>query len=37
VLSYFSPSIEVERIGLGINWRRSLNVMFRARGADRPD
>jgi hypothetical protein len=37
VLSYFSPSIEVERIGLGINWRRELNVMFRARGADRPD
>ena len=37
ILSYFSPSIEVERVGLGINWRRELNVMFRARGADRPD
>jgi hypothetical protein len=37
VLSYLSPSIEVERIGLGINWRRGLSVMFRARGADLPD
>ena len=37
VLGYFSPTIEVERIGLGINWRRGLDVMFRLRGADRPD
>lgn len=37
VLSYFSPTIEVERIGLGINWRRGLDVMFRLRGAERPD
>ena len=37
VLGYFSPTIEVERIGLGINWRRGLDVMFRLRGAERPD
>ena len=37
ILSYLSPSIEVQRIGLGINWRRELSVMFRVRGADRPD
>jgi hypothetical protein len=37
VLSFFSPSIEVERIGLGINWRCEMNVMFRVRGAERPD
>jgi hypothetical protein len=36
VLSYFSPTIEVERIGLGINWRRDLDVMFRLRGCERP-
>ncbi|MBZ5595198.1 MAG: hypothetical protein LAP39_23380 [Acidobacteriia bacterium] len=36
ILSYFAPSIEVERIGLGIGWRRGLNVMFRLRGAERP-
>jgi hypothetical protein len=35
-LSYFSPTIEVERIGLGINWRRGVDVMFRLRGAERP-
>ena len=36
VLSYFSPDIAVERIGVGVNWRRSLEVMFRLHGADRP-
>jgi len=36
ILSYFAPSIEVERIGLGIGWRRGMNVMFRLRGAERP-
>jgi hypothetical protein len=36
ILSYLAPSIEVERIGLGIGWRRGLNVMFRLRGAERP-
>ena len=36
VLSYISPAIEIERIGLGTNWRRTLDVMFRLRGAERP-
>ena len=37
ILSHFSPEIEVERIGIGIHWRRGLEVMFRLRGAERPD
>ena len=36
ILDYFSPQIEVERIGLGIHWRSTLDVMFRLRGAERP-
>jgi hypothetical protein len=36
ILGYFSPAIDVERIGLGMHWRRSLDVMFRLRGAERP-
>jgi hypothetical protein len=36
ILTYFSPAIEVERIGLGGHWRRGLDVMFRLRGAARP-
>ena len=35
ILSYFSPSIEVERIGLGMDWRKDLQVMFRLAGAQR--
>jgi hypothetical protein len=30
VLRYFSPKIPVERVGLGIEWRQELKVMFRA-------
>jgi hypothetical protein len=30
VLSFFSPEIPVERIGLGVQWRKELKVMFRA-------
>jgi hypothetical protein len=30
VLRYFSPQIPVERIGVGIEWRKELRVMFRA-------
>jgi hypothetical protein len=29
VLRYFSPEIEVERLGVGIEWRKELRVMFR--------
>ena len=36
LLSYFSPTIEVERIGLAVEWRKGLEVMFRLRGAERP-
>jgi hypothetical protein len=33
VLRYFSPEISVERIGVGIEWRKELRVMFRAPSA----
>ena len=36
ILSYFAPHIEVERIGLAVEWRRGLETMFRLRGAERP-
>jgi len=36
ILGYLSPAIEVERIGLGVHWRRGLEVMFRLQGARRP-
>jgi len=36
LLSYFSPAIEVERIGLAVEWRKGLEVMFRLSGAERP-
>ena len=36
ILQYFSQEVEVERIGVGANWREKLEVMFRLRGADRP-
>jgi len=36
ILSYFPPAVEVERIGLGVEWRKGLRVMFRLLGAERP-
>ncbi len=36
ILRYFAPEIDVERIGLGVEWRQGLRVMFRAHGARRP-
>lgn len=36
LLGYFSPAIEVERIGLAVEWRKGLQVMFRLAGAERP-
>jgi hypothetical protein len=30
VLRYFSPAIPVERLGVGLQWRRELKVMYRA-------
>jgi hypothetical protein len=37
ILSYFSPLIDVERIGVGVEWRKGLSVMFRLSGAQRPE
>src|SRR5581483_5886819 len=36
ILGFFAPGIEVERIGLAVEWRRGLETMFRLRGAERP-
>jgi hypothetical protein len=33
VLQFFAPEIDVERIGLGMDWRRGLQVVFRLTGA----
>jgi len=33
ILRYFSAAIEVTRIGVGVEWRKDLRVMFRIRGA----
>jgi hypothetical protein len=30
VLRYFSPAIPVERVGVGLQWRKELKVMFRS-------
>lgn len=37
ILGYFSPRIDVERIGVGVEWRQGLHVMFRLSGAQRPE
>jgi len=37
ILSYFAPRIPVERVGVGLEWRMGVRVMFRLRGAARPD
>src|SRR5579863_6204833 len=36
VLRYFSPEIPVERLGVGVEWRRELKVMFRSPGKSWP-
>ena len=36
VLRYFSPQILVERIGVGIEWRQELKLMFRAPSVSNP-
>lgn len=35
VLRYLSPAIEVERVGVGMDWRREISVAFRKRGSAR--
>jgi len=36
ILSFFAPTIDVERVGVGVEWRKRLQVMFRLTGAQRP-
>jgi hypothetical protein len=36
VLGYFGPEIEVERVGLAVEWGREVRVSFRLSGARRP-
>ncbi len=36
ILGFYAPQIEVERIGVGIEWRKGFEVMFRLAGAERP-
>jgi hypothetical protein len=36
ILSYLAPVVDVERVGVGVEWRKGLRVMFRLRGAERP-
>jgi hypothetical protein len=36
VLRYFSPEIPVERLGVAVEWRRELKVMFRSPGKSWP-
>jgi hypothetical protein len=36
ILGYFLPEIDVERIGLAVEWRKGLRIMFRLAGAERP-
>jgi hypothetical protein len=36
ILGFYEQRIEVERVGLGVEWRRGLQVMFRLPGAQRP-
>jgi hypothetical protein len=36
LIDHFAPSVEVETIGLGMNWREEVKVMFRTRRFVRP-
>jgi hypothetical protein len=36
VLGYFSPEIEVERVGINSDWQQHLRVVMRLNGAARP-
>ena len=37
LLSFFPSEVEVERIGLGVEWQRSFRVVLRVAGAARPE
>lgn len=36
ILGHFAPNVPIERIGVGLEWRKGLEVMFRLAGAARP-
>ncbi|HTM51695.1 MAG TPA: hypothetical protein VL285_23535 [Bryobacteraceae bacterium] len=36
ILQFFSAAVDIERIGVGANWRRKLQVMFRLKGSAAP-
>ena len=36
LLRFLTPEIEVERVGVGVEWQKELRVVFRLRGAQRP-
>jgi hypothetical protein len=36
ILQFLSSSLEIERVGIGMNWREKLQVMFRLHGAETP-
>jgi len=36
ILRFFSPGVEVERIGVGLEWRREFRPVSRLRGAEKP-
>jgi hypothetical protein len=36
ILRYFSPAIDVERVGVNLRWRSNLKVVLRLKGADAP-
>jgi hypothetical protein len=37
ILRFFAPGVHVERIGLGVEWKKQVKVMFRALGSAKPD
>lgn len=37
LLGFFRPGVEVERVGLGVEWQQNPRVVLRALGAARPD
>jgi hypothetical protein len=37
ILGFFAGHVEVERIGLGVEWQRAPRVVLRVRGARRPE
>ncbi len=37
LLRYFRPEIDVDRIGVTMDWKREVNVVFRLQGAKKPE